>query len=112
MRLSRRESLRLVAGGVATAGLLPRPALIAHAAQQGVRFKVGVTDWNLKLENKPEAVAAAKRLGFDACRSASAKGPSACPSAIPRCNVSTSPSPGGSGSHWPRYASRSCTRTD
>ena len=51
MRLSRRESLRLV-GGVAEAGLWPRPPLIAHAARAGVRFKVGVTDWNLKLENK------------------------------------------------------------
>jgi L-ribulose-5-phosphate 3-epimerase len=30
-----------------------------------VRFKVGVTDWNLKMEGKIEAISLAKQLGFD-----------------------------------------------
>ena len=57
MRLTRRETLRLVGGGAAAAGLWPRRSLLAQAARQGVRFKVGATDWNLKMENKVEAVA-------------------------------------------------------
>jgi len=72
MRLSRRESLRLVGGGVAAAGLVP--GLAAYAAQQGVRFKVGVTDWNLKMENQPEAITFAKRLGFHGVQVSLGKG--------------------------------------
>jgi L-ribulose-5-phosphate 3-epimerase len=65
MTLTRRETLRLCAGGLASAALLNRERSVARAAGQPPRFKVGVTDWNLKLEGKPEAVALAKRLGFD-----------------------------------------------
>jgi sugar phosphate isomerase/epimerase len=39
--------------------------LSAYAAGRGVKFKVGVPDWNLKLEAKLEAIALAKKLGFD-----------------------------------------------
>ena len=83
MRLSRRESLRLVGGGVAAAGLWPRAPLVAHAARQGVRFKIGVTDWNLKMENKPEAVALAKRLGFDGVQVSLGKGEGRLPLSDP-----------------------------
>jgi L-ribulose-5-phosphate 3-epimerase len=65
MTLTRRETLRLCAGGLASAALLRRHETAAFAATKPPRFKVGVTDWNLKLEGKPEAVALAKRLGFD-----------------------------------------------
>lgn len=39
-------------------------ALIAAKAA-GARFKVGVTDWNLKQEAKLEAIALAKKIGFE-----------------------------------------------
>jgi L-ribulose-5-phosphate 3-epimerase len=39
--------------------------LPAFAAKSKVKFKVGVTDWNLKLEDKVESIALAKSLGFD-----------------------------------------------
>jgi sugar phosphate isomerase/epimerase len=40
------------------------PAWLARAASSA-RFKVGVTDWNLKQTGKLEAVALAKKIGFD-----------------------------------------------
>src|SRR3982750_4427826 len=56
IRLTRRDLLR----SVAAAGLAGRALEAAPAA-----FKVGVTDWNLRLGAKPEAVALAAQLGFD-----------------------------------------------
>jgi sugar phosphate isomerase/epimerase len=82
MKLSCRESLRLCGGGLAAAALLPRSAA-ALAAGPGVRFKVGVTDWNLKLENKPEAVALAKKLGFDGVQISCGKGTDKLPLSDP-----------------------------
>jgi sugar phosphate isomerase/epimerase len=64
MSLTRRESFRLCAAGLASAALFEREQA-AFAAAKPARFKVGVTDWNLKVEGKPESVALAKRLGFD-----------------------------------------------
>ena len=68
MRISRRDGLRLIGGGVVAAGLAPQ----ASAAR--ARFKVGVTDWNLKMENDPGAIALAKRLGFDGVQVSLGKG--------------------------------------
>ncbi len=68
MRISRRDGLRLIGGGVVAAGLAPR----ASAAR--ARFKIGVTDWNLKMENDPGAIALAKRLGFDGVQVSLGKG--------------------------------------
>jgi L-ribulose-5-phosphate 3-epimerase len=65
MSLTRRETLRLCAAGLASAAFWEREEPAAMAAAKPPRFKVGVTDWNLKLEGKPESVALAKRLGFD-----------------------------------------------
>jgi len=65
MSLTRRETLRLCVSGLASAAVLSRGEPTALAAAKPPRFKVGVTDWNLKLEGKPESVALAKRLGFD-----------------------------------------------
>jgi L-ribulose-5-phosphate 3-epimerase len=65
MTLTRRESFRLCAAGLASAALFEREQAAVFAAAKPARFKVGVTDWNLKVEGKPESVALAKRLGFD-----------------------------------------------
>lgn len=40
-------------------------AVPALGAARKPRFKLGVTDWNLRLAAKPEAVALAKKLGFE-----------------------------------------------
>jgi len=82
MSLTRRDSLRLFGGGLATAALWPRP-LLAYAASRGVQFKVGVTDWNLRQENKPEAVVLAKRLGFDGVQVSLGKGTDRLPLSDP-----------------------------
>jgi L-ribulose-5-phosphate 3-epimerase len=82
MRLSRRESLRLCGAGLAGAALFSRD-LVARASDRGVRFKVGVTDWNLKLENKTEAVALAKKLGFDGVQISCGKGTDRLPLSDP-----------------------------
>lgn len=39
--------------------------LFAYGKARGVKFKVGVPDWNLRQEAKPESVAFARKLGFD-----------------------------------------------
>jgi sugar phosphate isomerase/epimerase len=79
MSLTRRESLRLF-GGMAAAGLWGGRAL---AARRGAEFKVGVTDWNLRLENKPDAIALARTLGFDGVQVSLGKGDDRLPLADP-----------------------------
>ncbi len=58
MAVSRREFV----GGAALLGIHP---FLAHAKKVGAKFKVGVTDWNLRQSLKPDAVALAKKIGFD-----------------------------------------------
>ncbi|HTM50827.1 MAG TPA: twin-arginine translocation signal domain-containing protein, partial [Bryobacteraceae bacterium] len=53
MQLSRRSFLYAAGAG------------LAMAAKRFEGFHVGVTDWNLQLAGKLEAVELAKRLGFD-----------------------------------------------
>jgi L-ribulose-5-phosphate 3-epimerase len=48
-----------------------------------VKFKIGVTDWNLKQESKLEAVALAKSLGFDGVQVSIGKGTDSLPLADP-----------------------------
>ena len=74
MTFTRRDTLRVLGCGAAAAALWPRERLLAYAASKGVKFKVGVTDWNLKLEGKPEAVELAKRIGFDGVQISIGKG--------------------------------------
>ncbi|MDX2152103.1 MAG: sugar phosphate isomerase/epimerase family protein [Bryobacteraceae bacterium] len=50
----------LVGGAALAAAAQFRPALAAPA-----KFRLGVTDWNLRQTGKVEAVALAKKLGFD-----------------------------------------------
>ena len=83
MTLTRRDSLRVLGGGVAAAALWPRARLLAYAEGKGVRFKVGVTDWNLKQEGKPAAVELAKRIGFDGVQVSIGKGTDRLPLADP-----------------------------
>jgi sugar phosphate isomerase/epimerase len=61
---TRREILQ---GGAAMslAPWLARPAWARQAADAGIGFRMGVTDWNLRLEGDPKAVALAKACGFD-----------------------------------------------
>ena len=80
MRLSRRDTLRLVGGGVVAAGCA---AARAGEARPKARFKVGVTDWNLKMENDPGAIALAKRLGFDGVQVSLGKGAERLPMSDP-----------------------------
>ena len=65
MSIRRREFLRLGAAGLASAAVLPRQRLFARAASKGVKFKVGVTDWNLRQTAKLESIALAKKIGFE-----------------------------------------------
>jgi L-ribulose-5-phosphate 3-epimerase len=62
MRVSRRDALRLGASGIVSAVLSRRRSL---AALKAAGFKVGATDWNLQLTGKLEAIALAKKIGFD-----------------------------------------------
>jgi L-ribulose-5-phosphate 3-epimerase len=59
-KLTRRNFIELSVSAVVAASVLP-----AFAAKSKVKFKVGVTDWNLKQEDKVESIALAKSLGFD-----------------------------------------------
>ena len=63
MQMTTRRGFLAMGAGASLA--LALPGLQAFAAQPAVKFKIGVTDWNLKQEGKLEAVALAKNLGFD-----------------------------------------------
>ncbi len=63
MKANRRTFLNRAAAGAAASWLLP--VTRTFAAPNAARYKVGVTDWNLKLTGKLEAVALAKQIGFD-----------------------------------------------
>jgi L-ribulose-5-phosphate 3-epimerase len=75
--------LRVLGGGAAAAALWPRERLLAYAAAKGAHFKIGATDWNLKLEDKPEAIALAKQIGFDGVQVSIGKGTDKLPLSDP-----------------------------
>jgi len=77
---TRREFLAIGAGASLA---LTFPGMQAFAAKPGVKFRVGVTDWNLKQEGKLEAVALAKSLGFDGVQVSIGKGTDSLPLADP-----------------------------
>lgn len=64
MNFSRRGFLHAGAAFAASAAFKGQ-SLAAYAAAKSVRFRVGVTDWNLRQTVKLESVALSKRLGFD-----------------------------------------------
>ncbi|HEX4488736.1 MAG TPA: TIM barrel protein [Terriglobales bacterium] len=61
-RFSRRDFVSI---GVGATSAFALSGLRAFAEKSGVKFKVGITDWNLEQQDKLEAVALAKKLGFD-----------------------------------------------
>ena len=60
--MTRRDLFR---SGGALAGWSLLSTVGVRARQAGVKFRLGVTDWNLNLEGDPKAVALAKACGFD-----------------------------------------------
>jgi L-ribulose-5-phosphate 3-epimerase len=77
---TRRNFIEMSIGATAA---LATSGLPAFAARVGVKFKVGVTDWNLKQEGKIEAVALAKELGFDGVQVSIGKGTDKLPLSDP-----------------------------
>ena len=75
---TRRNFIEMSIGATAPASGLP-----AFAAKAGVKFKVGVTDWNLQQEGKIEAVALARELGFDGVQVSIGKGTDKLPLSDP-----------------------------
>jgi L-ribulose-5-phosphate 3-epimerase len=77
---TRREFL---ATGACASLALAFPRMYAFPTNPGVKFKIGVTDWNLKQEGKLAAVALAKSLGFDGVQVSIGKGADSLPLADP-----------------------------
>ena len=65
MKITRRDFLNSGVAGLTAAALLRPSSLASAAARKAAKFKVGVTDWNLKQTAKTESIALAKKLGFD-----------------------------------------------
>lgn len=63
MNLTRRNFLQAGAAGLASAAIGGQ-SLAVYAAK-GARFRLGVTDWNLRQTAKLESIALSKKLGFD-----------------------------------------------
>lgn len=64
MAFSRRGFIHLAASSLVAStckGALP----LVRAASRGIKFRVGVTDWNLKQTARIESIALARKLGFD-----------------------------------------------
>ena len=70
-----------IGAGASTA--LAALSLPGLASATKVRFKVGVTDWNLKLDGKIESISLAKRLGFDGVQISIGKGKDKLPLSDP-----------------------------
>lgn len=77
---TRREFIETSIGATA---VLAASGLPAFAAKSGVKFKVGVTDWNLRQEGKVEAIALARELGFDGVQVSIGKGTDRLPLSDP-----------------------------
>src|SRR5215472_434911 len=68
------------AGASAAFAALGLPGL---ASAGKARFKIGVTDWNLKLEGKIESISLARQLGFDGVQISIGKGTEKLPLSDP-----------------------------
>jgi sugar phosphate isomerase/epimerase len=79
MRINRREFIQSGLTGLASAALLRHERLAAYAAATGVKFRVGVPDWNLRQTVKVEAVALAKKIGFDGVQVSIGRAPDRLP---------------------------------
>jgi L-ribulose-5-phosphate 3-epimerase len=80
MRVTRREFVGWGAAGLAAAASLPTRRLSAAGS---ARFKVGVTDWNLKQEGQVASIALAKEIGFDGVQVSLGKGDDRLPLSDP-----------------------------
>ena len=69
--------------GAGASTVLTTFALPALASAAKVKFKVGATDWNLKQEDKIEAISLAKQLGFDGVQISIGKGTEKLPLSDP-----------------------------
>ncbi len=83
MKITRRGFIQIGATSLAAVTLSQNQQLFSYAASKGVKFKVGVTDWNLKQEAKLEALALAKKLGFDGVQVSIGKGTDKLPLSDP-----------------------------
>src|SRR5437764_3653319 len=72
---------RFIGTGAFTA--LSTLSLPGLASATKVKFKIGVTDWNLKLEGRIESISLAKRLGFDGVQISIGKGTDKLPLSDP-----------------------------
>jgi len=63
--ISRREFFKLGAASLAAGSLARRNSLTEYLQTKKLPLHIGVTDWNLRQRSKVEAVAMAKRIGFD-----------------------------------------------
>ena len=79
MQLATRRTFIGGAASAAFAGI----ALPGLASAPKVRFKIGVTDWNLKQEGKLESISLAKQLGFDGVQISIGKGTDKLPLSDP-----------------------------
>jgi L-ribulose-5-phosphate 3-epimerase len=70
-----------IGAGISTA--LATVGLPGLASATNVKFKIGVTDWNLKLEGKIEAISLARQLGFDGVQISIGKGTEKLPLSDP-----------------------------
>jgi sugar phosphate isomerase/epimerase len=77
MSLSRRQ---LLIDAAAAAGAL---AVMPRAVRAAPKFKVGVTDWNLRQTMKVEALALAQSLGFEGVQVSIGRGGTEAPTALP-----------------------------
>src|SRR6185312_15788534 len=77
---TRREFIETSIGATAVLAASSLPGFVAKA---GVKFKVGVTDWNLRQEGKIEAIVLARELGFDGLHVSTAKGTDKLPLSDP-----------------------------
>lgn len=65
---------KFIETSIGATAVLAASSLPGFAAKAGVKFKVGVTDWNLRQEGKIEAIALARELGFDGVQVSIGKG--------------------------------------
>ena len=59
MSISRRWFLGASAAGLVSAAFGSQKKSPSHSADKGVKFKVGLTDWNLRQEGKTDAISLA-----------------------------------------------------
>lgn len=83
MAFSRREFLKWIAAGTVASGLAPKISYLECLRAKNLPVKIGVTDWNLKQECKLEAVALAKKVGFDGVEISIGKGNKKLPLSSP-----------------------------